>query len=156
MMKLDPRILTIHTMRSITTAHIAKMCLRFLRNFIEWYIVYRDSIILLSIMQKSPLSLLLREEAIRALTFGGIFCVLVIATIAGVANAANGGLFGDILNKILASWDYTNAWDGTVKNTAKLWNNPPTAYQKIAIPNQSCALNQCIYGFDGGWNILCR
>ena len=54
-------------------------------------------------MQKSPLSLLLREEAIRALTFGGIFCVLVIATIAGVANAANGGLFGDILNKILAS-----------------------------------------------------
>lgn len=39
----------------------------------------------------------------------------------GVAFAANsGGIFGNILNKILASGDYVNPGDGTVKNAEKL------------------------------------
>ncbi len=39
---------------------------------------------------------------------------------------------------ILASGDYTNPGDGTVKNAAKLGGNIAASYQKIAIENQTC------------------
>ncbi|MDD2693674.1 MAG: hypothetical protein PHY14_01970 [Candidatus Gracilibacteria bacterium] len=110
-------------------------------------------------MQKTTLHTLLREEILRAVTFGGVFFVIVIATLAGVANAASGGLFGDIMEKILGLTpgqlsSYTG--DGTVKNAAKLDGNDVSKFQKIATPGQSCGSNQCIYGFDTSGNILCR
>lgn len=71
-------------------------------------------------MQKTPLSLIMREEALRALVFGLSFFVILTSGFVGVAYAANGGIFGDILNKILASGNWEAPGDGTVKNSQKL------------------------------------
>lgn len=80
-----------------------------------------------------------------------------------IANAANGGLFGEIMNLILTgdrNGDSGKNWeipgDGTVRNALTLSGISATSFQKIATPNQSCGLNQCIYGFDPSGNILCR
>ena len=52
-------------------------------------------------MQKSGLFALIREEATRALVFGVAFVVIVSVGFTGVAYAANGGIFGELLNLIL-------------------------------------------------------
>lgn len=147
-----------------TIPHIAKICLRFLslcihlRNQEKAPIPEQYILIFLS-MQKTTLRTLLREEILRAVTFGWVFFIIVIATLAWVANAASGGLFGDIMEKILGLApgqlpSYTG--NGTVQNAAKLGGNNASAFQKIATPGQSCGSNQCIYGFDTSGNILCR
>lgn len=112
-------------------------------------------------MQKSALSTIFREEITRGLIFGGTFFIIVIATMSGVAHAASGGLFGDILAKILGidpanlSTYLQNGGDGTVANASKLGGTPATDFQKV-VPGQSCGGGQCIYGFDTSGNILCR
>lgn len=77
-------------------------------------------------MQKTPFSLLLREELSRAVIFGvGFFTVLSFGFVT-VAYAANGGMFGEVLNLILTgnragvagkTWDTTT--DGTVYNAQR-------------------------------------
>ena len=59
-------------------------------------------------MQKTPLSMILREEILRAVVFGISFFIVLTAGFIGIANAANGGIFGSILNSILASGDWEN------------------------------------------------
>ncbi len=106
-------------------------------------------------MQKNHLFSVVREELIRAIVFFSGFAILTVASIGGVAYAANGGLFGDILNKILASNDWQNPGDGTVKNSQRLGYMDASMYQRV-MPGQSCGANQCIYGFDAGGNVMCR
>lgn len=110
-------------------------------------------------MQKTTLRTILKEEILRAITFGSVFFVIILGTLTGVAHAASGGLFGDIMEKILGLTPgqlTSYAGDGTVKNAAKLGGNDANKFQVIATPGQSCASNQCIYGFDTSGNILCR
>lgn len=84
------------------------------------------------------------------------FLITLSITVTGVAFAANsGGIFGNILNKILASGDYANPGDGTVKNAEKLWGTPATAFQKVA-PGQSCGPGQCISVIDNNGIITCH
>lgn len=106
-------------------------------------------------MQKNHLFSVIREELIRAIVFFSGFAILTVASIGGVAHAANGGLFGDILNRILASGDWQNPGDGTVKNSQKLGHADASSYQRV-MAGQSCGANQCIYGFDMGGNVMCR
>jgi hypothetical protein len=108
-------------------------------------------------MQKTSFFQIVREEFLRATLFFVSFFILFLATFATITSASTtGGLFGDILNRILASSDFANPGDGTVKNAEKLGGEIASTYQKISAPNQSCGTNQCIYGFDVSGNILCR
>lgn len=106
-------------------------------------------------MQKTPLSSIIWEEILRALIFGIAFFIILTTGLVGVANAANGGLFGDVLNKILASWDWMNPGDGTVKNANQLDGQDSSNFIHVG-PNRSCGVPQCIYGFDAVGNVLCR
>lgn len=54
-------------------------------------------------MQKNSLAKLAQEEITRAIIFASTLFIILAAGFGSVAYAANGGLFGDILNKILAS-----------------------------------------------------
>ena len=110
-------------------------------------------------MQKSPLFALIREEFIRAFVFGCIFVVTVSVGFTGIAYAANGGVFGNLLNQILASGNWESPGDGTVKNTTKLGGKLPAEFVPLATStaDRSCTLaNQCIYGFDTSGKGLCR
>jgi hypothetical protein len=60
-----------------------------------------------------------------------------------VAYAANGGIFGDILNRILASGNWETDTTGTVKNAAKFDNKDPSAFVPVKA-GQSCAANKCV------------
>lgn len=104
-------------------------------------------------MQKSGLFALIREEVTRAIVFGVAFVVIISVGFTGVAYAANGGIFGDLLNKILVTpWD-TPVNDGTVKNAKKFDNKDPSAFVPVKA-GQSCASNKCVIGFlpDGTVN----
>ena len=84
--------------------------------------------------------------------------VITLVSISTVAHAANGGLFGDILAKILGITptqvlSYTG--DGTVANAQKLGGVDASNYQKVA-PNQSCGGGKCVAGFDPSGNVICR
>lgn len=71
-------------------------------------------------MQKTSLLSIVREEVLRALVFGLSFFIILTSGFVGIAYAANGGIFGDILNKILASGNWEAPGDGTVNNSTKL------------------------------------
>jgi hypothetical protein len=106
-------------------------------------------------MQKSRFLEIFREEVVRGSIFAVTFFSVTILAFGGVAAAANGGLFGDLLNKLLVkSWDDpTN--DGTARNAARLGNIDASQYVPLGA-NRTCGPNQCIYGFDGGGNVRCR
>lgn len=108
-------------------------------------------------MQKIALTKIIREEIIRACTFALTLFVLLFSGFATLAYAADGGMFGDILNKILVkTWnDPTN--DGTVKNCATLGNKTPAEYVQVPPGGWSCANpTACIYGIDGAGSPMCR
>lgn len=71
-------------------------------------------------MQKIAFSQILREEVVRAIIFAITFFVIMLSGFIGVAYAAEGGLFGRLLDSILVkTWDDpTN--DGTVRNAQNL------------------------------------
>ena len=71
-------------------------------------------------MQKTALSQVIQEELTRALIFTIGFFVMLSFGFVSVAYAANGGAFGDMLNKILASANWETDTTGTVKNSASL------------------------------------
>lgn len=72
-------------------------------------------------MQKNSLLTLMREEIMRAIIFASTLFIILVAGFGTVAYAANGGLFGDILAKILGISDITTyTGDGTVANSQKL------------------------------------
>lgn len=107
-------------------------------------------------MQKTPFSHLLREELTRASIFGVWFIAIVSLGFVSVSYAASsGGLFGDLLNKMLVkSWDDTsNNW--TVKNAQKLGGYDATEFVKLGA-SRSCLAPACMYGIDTSGNVLCR
>jgi hypothetical protein len=84
--------------------------------------------------------------------------VITLVSISTVAHAANGGLFGDILAKILGITpaqvlSYTG--DGTVANANALSGMTADKFQKVN-PGQSCGGGKCVAGFDTSWNVICR
>lgn len=85
----------------------------------------------------------------------GIIWALGFSLTVGVVHAANGGLFGDLLNRILASGNWETDTTGTVKNAEKLGGKSASEYVSVA-PGQSCGALQCIYGFDTNGNVMCR
>jgi hypothetical protein len=105
-------------------------------------------------MQKFSLSRILREELIRALVFGVGFVLVVSTGFVSVAYAANGGLFGDILNKILASGNWEAPGDGTVANAEKLGNIPASDFVKVKAW-QSCGVGKCVTGFQPDGTVDC-
>ena len=113
-------------------------------------------------MQKSVFSRLIREEFVRAGLFAfSLFAILSLG-FGGVAVAANGGMFGELLNKVLIkSWDDpTN--DGTVKNSEKLSGKLPTEFVKLSSNPalRSCGKNAqhkqtCVIGFENDGSVKC-
>ena len=104
----------------------------------------------------SYLSISMFRLLLRSIGFGFGCYIAWIATI-GIASAASGGLFGDILAKMLGitpAQVLTYTGDGTVANANRLSGSLATSFQKVA-PNQSCGGTKCMYGFNGE-NILCR
>lgn len=100
-------------------------------------------------MQKSGLFALIREEVTRAFVFGVAFVVIVSVGFTGVAYAANGGIFGELLNKILVTpWD-SAVNDGKVKNAAKFDNKLPSEFVQVSAAF-TCPSNQCIYKLTAG------
>ena len=84
--------------------------------------------------------------------------VVTLASISTLAHAANGGLFGDILAKILGispNQVMTYAGDGTVANAKMLSGITADQFQKVA-PDQSCGAGKCIAGFDPSGIVICR
>ncbi|MFZ2255516.1 MAG: hypothetical protein WAW59_03960 [Patescibacteria group bacterium] len=106
-------------------------------------------------MQKIALSKIMREEILRAMVFATTLFVIFFAGFSSLAYAADGGFFGEILNKILVkNWDDpTN--DGTVKNSEKLGGLPPSSYIQVQ-PGQSCGPSQCITGFNPSGMVICQ
>jgi hypothetical protein len=104
----------------------------------------------------------MREEFVRAGFFAlSLFAILFVG-FGGVAVAANGGIFGDLMNKILVkNWDDpTN--DGTVKNSERLSGKLPTEFVQLSSnPTQrSCGKNTqnkqtCIIGFENDGSVKC-
>lgn len=98
----------------------------------------------------------LQKSFFRWVAFALGFLLTLTLTLTGVAFAAGGGwIFWDILNKMLASSDYTNPGDGTVKNALNLWGSGANTFQKVNA-GQSCGGGQCIYGVDTSGNIQCH
>ena len=109
--------------------------------------------LILTNMQKSALPKIIREELTRALVFGvGFFAILSLGFV-WVASAASGGIFGDILNKILASGNWQTDTTGKVANSEKLdWS---TADQFVrANPDQNCSPG-CLSGFNPDGSKVC-
>lgn len=87
-----------------------------------------------------------------------LWCLLTLLVFSGIAEAASGGKFGEILAQILGITPeqvLTYAWDGTVANANKLGWLPASNFQKV-VPNQSCGAGKCIFGFDTSGNVQCR
>lgn len=79
-------------------------------------------------------------------------------SISTVAHAASGGLFGEILAKILGISSanvLSYNGDGTVANAQMLSGITADQFQKVN-PGQSCGGGKCIAGFDTSGNVLCR
>jgi hypothetical protein len=94
---------------------------------------------------------------LRSFGFGLGFAVALVSML-GIAQAASGGLFGDIIAKILGitpAQVATYSGDGTVANSKKLGGIPAVQFQQVA-PGQSCGAGKCIYGYDTSGNVLCR
>jgi hypothetical protein len=101
-------------------------------------------------MQKIALSRIIREEVIRALVFGISFFAILSVGAVSVAYAANGGVFGEILNLVLTgnrAWVGWVTWEapgtGIVHNAAALWGRPAADFVKVQ-SSQSCAAPKCI------------
>jgi hypothetical protein len=105
-------------------------------------------------MQKFSLSHIIRVELIRALVFGLGFVTVTSIGFVSVAYAANGWLFGDILNKILASGNWEAPGDGTVANSLKLWNIPAADFVRVKAW-QSCGAGKCVMGFQADGTVDC-
>lgn len=91
--------------------------------------------------------------------FAGIIALVVfLGGVFAVANAAdnNGGEFGEILNKILASGNWMTDTTGEVKNAQHLGGIAADKFQKTKWQIQSCPANQCITGFTEDGTIICR
>ena len=71
-------------------------------------------------MQKIALTRIMREEILRAVVFAATLFVILFAGFGTLAYAADGGIFGQILNSILASDNWQAPGDGTVKNANNL------------------------------------
>lgn len=80
-----------------------------------------------------------------AVFLGGVYAV----------SANTGGKFGEILDKILVSGNWTQS-DGTVKNAQKLGGIDASNYQKISSQTQRCEPNKCIVGFKESGEIICQ
>lgn len=85
-------------------------------------------------------------------------CSMTLIIFSGIAHAASGWVFGDILAKILGitpAQVLTYTGDGTVANANKLGWIPASNFQKVA-PGQSCGAGKCIFWFDASGNVQCR
>lgn len=129
---------------------IVKICLRFF-NFL---IYFHYTLIFLN-MQKLSLSQIIRQELTRALIFGVGFFIILSFGFVSIGYAANGWIFGDILNKILASGNWESPGDGTVKNAERLWNRLPTEFV-TAKAWQTCGGGKCIQWFQPDGTVICE
>jgi hypothetical protein len=106
-------------------------------------------------MQKTRILSLVHEEIIRGIVFATTLMILFTAFFWSIAYTANpGGLFGEILNRILASGNWQTDTTGTVKNAEKLWNELPTVYMRATAID--CGTNKCIRGIDASGNPQCN
>lgn len=80
-----------------------------------------------------------------AVFLGGVYAV----------SANTGGKFGEILDKILVSGNWTQS-DGTVQNAQKLGNLEAHQYQKTSSQTQRCEPNKCMIGFKENGEIMCE
>ena len=98
-----------------------------------------------------------REEGTRAIIFSLSVLIITVIGSVGVAYAANGWVFGDLLNKILASGDWQTDTVGTVKNAQKLWGKDPSEYIRLASDpaKRSCAADKCVIGFNTDGSVKC-
>ncbi len=105
-------------------------------------------------MQKTSLSSIVLEELTRAFVFWVSFFTVLSVGFVSVAYAANGGVFGTLLNQILASGNWEAPGDGRVKNSDKLAGVDAINYVRIKA-GQSCASNKCITGFQADGTVNC-
>lgn len=104
-------------------------------------------------MQKTPLTPALARDALRGMIFGIGFALAFMGSVIYAANT--GGEFGAALNKILASGNWQDPGDGTVKNAKTLDGRRANEFVKMQ-PNQQCEPKKCIYGIESDGRILCR
>lgn len=108
---------------------------------------------------QTSISLLLKKFftlVLRGVFIGFVALSVFLGGVFAVVSASNsGGTFGEILNKILASNDWTKT-DGTVKNAQKLGNRPASEYQHIKEANKTCNPGTCMIGFNSQGEILCQ
>lgn len=99
----------------------------------------------------------LKNSFFRWVAFALGFLLTLGIGFTGITFAAgNGWIFGDILNKILFSGDYTHVGeDGTVRNAQNLGGFPAANYQKT-IAGQSCGGGMCIAGVNSDGTIICH
>jgi hypothetical protein len=105
-------------------------------------------------MQKSALPKILREELTRALVFGvGFFTILSIGFVWVASAATSGGIFGDILNRILASGNWQTDTTGKVANSEKLGGDTADKFVRVQ-PSQDCS-PKCLSGFNPDGTKIC-
>ena len=81
--------------------------------------------------------------------------MVVSIAFSGVAYAANGGVFGDILNRILASGNWETDTTGTVRNSDKLGGKFPSEFVQVS-GAFTCPTNQCVYKIASSGTPECR
>lgn len=81
--------------------------------------------------------------------FGGIFVSIAYA------QNNSGGIFGDILSKILASNNWQQPGDYSIKNAKQLNGIDAKEFQVIKNKTQQCPANQCVIGFNDN-GIICK
>jgi hypothetical protein len=108
-------------------------------------------------MQKIALTKIIREEVLRAIVFASVLFAILFAGFGTLAYAADGGLFGEILNKIMVKTWNDPSNDGTVKNCEKLWGKSPSEYVQVPSGGFTCAgANTCMYKIDATGTPECR
>lgn len=98
---------------------------------------------------------MLKSSFLRGVSFALWFLLTLSVATLGVAYAANGGRFGDLLNKILVSGNWESPGDGTVKNAEKLGGVSANQFTSIK-PNQTCSAGKCIVGIKSDGTIDCK
>jgi hypothetical protein len=97
----------------------------------------------------------LLHDIARAFTFSLFAVLFTTLGIMGVAYAStNGGLFGEVLNNILASGNWESPGDGTVKNADKLGGFSASNFAKLQ--PYTCPPNTCVNGFTNTGMIICK
>ena len=100
----------------------------------------------------------LSHDFTRGIIFGaGLSVGIGAIVLSSIAFAApSGGKFGEALDKILATSDWTNPNDGTVNNALTLSGVADSSSLMLLTNKTGCSAGEAINKIDAGGQIICK